>query len=94
MFNNIIINDGNICNEVKNKENQKTCDYIKPENYLQIPGLAYDFPLSFRELAVYSIIYGFTQFVDDQWFTETRSYIAEWLRCSISKVKRIFSSLV
>ena len=48
MYNLIIENRKNICNEVKNKEKQKTYNYIKPENYLQIPGWAYEFPLNPR----------------------------------------------
>ena len=94
MYNLIIENRKNICNEVKNKEKQKTYNYIKPENYLQIPGWAYDFPLNFSELAVYSIIYGFTQFVEGQWFTGTRKYLAEWLRCSLDKIQGILNRLV
>lgn len=94
MLNQIITNKKNICNEVKNKEKQKTYNYIKPENYLQIPGWAYDFPLNFSELAVYSIIYGFTQFVEGQWFTGTRRYLAEWLKCSVIKIQRVLNGLV
>lgn len=94
MYNLIIENRKNICNEVKNKEKQKTYNYIKPENYLQIPGWAYDFPLNFSELAVYSIIYGFTQFVEGQWFTGTRRYLAEWLKCSVIKIQRVLNGLV
>ena len=94
MYNLIIENRKNICNEVKNKEKQKTYNYIKPENYLQIPGWAYEFPLNFSELAVYSIIYGFTQFVEGQWFTGTRRYLAEWLKCSVIKIQRVLNGLV
>ena len=94
MYNLIIENRKNICKEVKNKEKQKTYNYIKPENYLQIPGWAYEFPLNFSELAVYSIIYGFTQFVEGQWFTGTRRYLAEWLRCSVIKIQRVLNGLV
>ena len=94
MYNLIIENRKNICNEVKNKEKQKTYNYIKPENYLQIPGWAYDFPLNFSELAVYSIIYGFTQFVEGQWFMGTRRYLAEWVRCSTVTVQKILNRLV
>ena len=94
MLNQIITNKKNICKEVKNKEKQKTYNYIKPENYLQIPGWAYEFPLNFSELAVYSIIYGFTQFVEGQWFTGTRKYLAEWLRCSLDKIQGILNRLV
>lgn len=94
MLDQIITNKKNICKEVKNKEKQKTYNYIKPENYLQIPGWAYEYPLNFSELAVYSIIYGFTQFVEGQWFTGTRRYLAEWLRCSLDKIQGILNRLV
>ena len=79
---------------LKPSKDTKTFYSIKKENYLQIPGWAYSLPLSFMELAVYSIIYGFTQFVEGQWFYGKRSYIAQWIKASISTVQRILNGLV
>jgi len=81
-------------NNFKPSKDTKTFNFIKKENYLQIPGWAYSLPLSFMELAVYSIIYGFTQFVEGQWFYGKRSYIAQWIKASISTVQRILNGLV
>lgn len=66
---------------------------IKSTNYLTIQGwMVTELGLKGNELLVYAIIYGFSQ-DEDQVFSGSRRYIAEWLNVDVKSVGRILKSL-
>lgn len=52
--------------------------HVQPQNYISIQGwMRTELDLKGNDLMVYAIIYGFSQ-TEGQWFTGSRSYLADW----------------
>ena len=67
---------------------------IKPENYIVIQGwMRTELDLSGNELIMYALIYGFSQ-LENQKFTGSLQYTAEWLGCSRQTVITTLKSLI
>ena len=67
---------------------------IKDENYFQVSGwMINHLQLKGNELMVFAIIYGFTQ-AENQQYTGSRKYIADFIGCSVGTVDNCLSGLV
>lgn len=67
---------------------------IKDENFVNKQGwMLNKLGLKGRELEVYSIIYGFSQ-IENQMFTGSIDYLAEWEGCSRRTIERVLKKLV
>lgn len=67
---------------------------IKDENYFQVSGWMINrLQLKGNELMVYAIIYGFTQ-AENQQYTGSRKYLADFIGCSVGTVDNCLASLV
>lgn len=67
---------------------------VKNENYLTIQGwMVNELGLTGNQLLVYAVIYGFSQ-INDQWFTGSLKYIAEWSGVSKLTVIRTLQVLI
>lgn len=67
---------------------------IKDENYFQVSGWMINrLQLKGNELMVYAIIYGFTQAENNQ-YTGSRKYLADFAGCSVGTVDNCLASLV
>ena len=68
---------------------------IKDENYIVIQGFMLNqLRLKGNELLIYSIIYGFTQGLEEQAFTGTLSYLEEWTNSTKQGVLKSIKSLL
>ena len=67
---------------------------IKSENFLTIQGwMVTELNLKGNELLIYACIYGFSQ-TDDQWFTGSRQYLADWTNSTKQGVQKCLKSLI
>lgn len=67
---------------------------IKKDNYIVIQGfMITELGLKGNELLIYAIIYGFSQ-TDNQWFTGSRQYLADWTNSTKQGVQKCLNSLV
>lgn len=67
---------------------------VKKDNYVVIQGwMLSELGLKGSELVVYACIYGFSQ-TDDQWFSGSRQYLAEWTNSTKRSVQNALKSLV
>lgn len=67
---------------------------VRPENFIHVSGwMVTDFGLKGNELLIYAIIYGFTQ-TEDQKFTGSQQYLADWLGSSKRAVRRNLDALI
>ena len=66
---------------------------IKSDNYIVIQGfMVSDLSLKGNELLIYAIIYGFSQ-TENQWFTGSRQYLADWTNSTTRSVQKCLNSL-
>ena len=66
---------------------------IKSDNYIVIQGfMVSDLCLKGNELLIYAIIYGFSQ-TENQWFTGSRQYLANWTNSTTRSVQKCLNSL-
>ena len=67
---------------------------VKNENYFQVQGwMVNELGLKGNELMIYAIIYGFSQ-TDDQYFTGSMQYLADWTNSTKRGVNKALISLV
>lgn len=67
---------------------------VKRDNYITIQGfMLTELGLKGNELLVYACIYGFSQ-TDDQWFTGSRQYLADWTNSTKQSIQKCLNSLV
>lgn len=67
---------------------------IKPENHTVIHGwMITDLDLKGSELIIYAVIYGFTQNTDNQLYTGSLTYLADWANVSNVSAIRALTSL-
>ena len=67
---------------------------IKSENFLTIQGwMVTELNLKGNELLIYACIYGFSQ-IEDQWFTGSRQYLADWTNSTKQGVQKCLKSLI
>ena len=67
---------------------------VSAGNYLVIQGwMVTELGLKGNELLIYALIYGFSQ-TEDQWFTGTLRYIAEWTNSTKQGVQKALASLI
>ena len=67
--------------------------YVKPENYIVIQGfMLTELHLKGAELLVYAAVYGFCQ-TEEQYFTGSLQYLAEWTNCTVRGVSKCLKSL-
>lgn len=66
---------------------------IKNDNYIVIQGfMITDLGLKGNELLIYAIIYGFSQ-TENQWFTGSRQYLANWTNSTLRGVQKCLNSM-
>ncbi len=69
-------------------------NFVRRESYITILGwMVTDLNLKGNELLVYAIIYGFSQ-TEDQRFTGSHSYLAEWTNTTKKNIRNCISSLI
>ena len=67
---------------------------VKNENYFQVQGwMVNELDLKGNELMIYAIIYGFSQ-TDDQYFTGSQQYLADWTNSTKKGIRKALQSLV
>ena len=67
---------------------------VKNENFYTVQGwMVNELGLKGNELMIYAIIYGFSQ-IDDQYFTGSLQYLADWTNSTKNGVKKALDSLV
>ena len=67
---------------------------VRNDNYFQVQGwMVNQLELKGNELMVYAIIYGFSQ-IDDQYFTGSLQYLADWTNSTKRGVNKTLISLV
>lgn len=67
---------------------------IKSDNFIVIQGwMLLELDIKGNELLIYACIYGFSQ-TDDQWFTGSRQYLAEWTNSTKRGIQKSLKSLI
>jgi len=67
---------------------------VNPENFYVVQGwMVSDLGLKGNELAVYAIIYGFSQ-ADGEWFSGSLNYLTDWTNLSKQAIINVLKSLV
>ncbi|MCQ2076509.1 MAG: hypothetical protein MJZ20_05660 [Bacteroidaceae bacterium] len=67
---------------------------IKDENHVTIQGwMINKLGLKGSELIAYAVIWGFTQNLDNQLFTGSRQYLADWCNISVKGIDKVIMSL-
>ncbi len=67
---------------------------VNPQNFYVVQGwMVSDLGLKGNELAVYAIIYGFSQ-VDGEWFSGSLNYLTDWTNLSKQAIINVLKSLV
>ena len=67
---------------------------VKNDNYFQVQGwMVNELGLKGNDLLVYAIIYGFSQ-TDDQYFTGSQQYLADWTNSTKKGIRKNLQSLV
>ena len=68
--------------------------HVKRENFINVQGwMIIDLDLKGNELLIYACIYGLTQ-TENQWFTGSRQYLADWTNSTKQGVQKCLNSLV
>ena len=67
---------------------------VNPQNFYVVQGwMVSDLGLKGNELAVYAIIYGFSQ-ADGEWFSGSLNYLTDWTNLSKQSIINVLKSLV
>lgn len=67
---------------------------VKRENYIAVQGwMVSELGLKGNELLIYACIYGFSQ-TENQWFTGSQQYLAEWTNTTKRNVRNCLNNLV
>ena len=67
---------------------------VKNESYYSVQGwMVNDLELKGTQLHIYAIIYGFSQ-TDDQYFTGSQQYLADWTNSTTRGVRKMLKALV
>ena len=82
------------CIGIRRKDMAREKMTVNAANYLVIQGwMVTELGLKGNELLIYALIYGFSQ-TEDQWFTGTLRYIAEWTNSTVRGVQKAHGSLI
>lgn len=72
----------------------KKTSLVRRESYITLLGwMVTDMDLKGTELLVYAIIYGFSQ-TEDQRFTGSQTYLAEWTNTTKKNIRNCLTSLI
>lgn len=68
---------------------------VKDDSFVTIlPFMVNELHLKGNELLVYAVIYGFTMYSNDTWYTGSARYLAEWCGCSKKTIFNVLKKLV